>query len=277
MADAPSTTSKYNPDIKTFNGSGDVSAWITRVELVSKMTQNTNLATLIPLHLDGGALAVYMEMTEEEKADGDKLKDKLLEVFGDGAFKSYGKLVTHRYDGSSVDVYMNQLKTFARIVGLKGDAQTIIVKHAFIRGMPESVSVSLQQIHDVKNVSLQVVIERARILMENKTESYDAVNAVREPVWRQGRKDGWDSRQPMGGASERVGHAPQTGGKPVYQSARPEERRLELQRNDNLKCFVCGSTGHFARSCSQRKPVTCFKCGTLGHIASKCTENSSGN
>ena len=276
MADAPSTTSKYNPDIKTFNGSGDVSAWITRVELVSKMTQNTNLATLIPLHLDGGALAVYMEMTEEEKADGDKLKDKLLEVFGDGAFKSYGKLVTHKYDGSSVDVYMNQLKTFARIVGLKGDAQTIIVKHAFIRGMPESVSVSLQQIHDVKNVSLQVVIERARILMENKTESFDAISVAREPVWRQGRRDSGETRL-MGGASERVGQASQSSGRPAFQSTRPEERKLDLPRNDNLKCFVCGSTGHFARSCSQRKPVTCFKCGTLGHIASKCTENSSGN
>lgn len=279
MADAAVTTSsKYNPDIKTFNGTGDIAAWLTRVELVSKMTKNADLASLIPLHLEGGALAVYMEMAEDVKSDGEKLKNKLLDVFGDGAFRSFGKLVTLRYQGDSVEVYAHQLKTFARLVGLTGDAQNIVVKYAFIRGFPESVGINLQQIPDIKNVPLQVVIERARILMENKMEGLDAINASFEPTWRQTKKNGYvGDTKSVGGASQMtaqagVGHRPASQVPVAAQHAAGNKAGFQTFPH-NFKCFICDGVGHFAKNCTQRKPVTCFKCGMPGHLSFRCTQN----
>ena len=49
--------------LKPFNGEGDVTAWLSKVELVVKLTKKkTDLAAIIPLYLEGGALAVYLEL-----------------------------------------------------------------------------------------------------------------------------------------------------------------------------------------------------------------------
>ena len=43
------------PDmIKSFNGEGDVQAWISKAELVAKLTRIEDVASFIPLYLEGG-------------------------------------------------------------------------------------------------------------------------------------------------------------------------------------------------------------------------------
>ena len=53
--------------IKPFTGEGDVMAWLQKVELVAKLTGEKDLACFIPLYLEDGALAVYLEMPEDKK------------------------------------------------------------------------------------------------------------------------------------------------------------------------------------------------------------------
>ena len=75
----PST--KISTDIiKTFRGDGDICAWLKKAELVVKLTGVKDEALFIPLYLDGGALAVYMEMEEADQKDASKIKDKLIEA-----------------------------------------------------------------------------------------------------------------------------------------------------------------------------------------------------
>ena len=42
------------PDmVKTFSGEGDVEAWLAKVELVAKLTSIDDVASFIPLYLEG--------------------------------------------------------------------------------------------------------------------------------------------------------------------------------------------------------------------------------
>ena len=70
--------------ITGFSGDGDVAAWLAKVELVAKLTGEKDLATLIPLYLEGSALALYLELAEEKRADAALLKKELLRAFSDG-------------------------------------------------------------------------------------------------------------------------------------------------------------------------------------------------
>ena len=48
--------------IKPFTGEGDVVSWIKKVQLVAKLQKVSDLASFIPLYLEGDALALYLEM-----------------------------------------------------------------------------------------------------------------------------------------------------------------------------------------------------------------------
>ena len=63
------------PDmIKSFDGDGDVEAWLSKVELVAKLTKIEDVACFIPLYLEGGALSVYLEMDDGQKSDVNAIK-----------------------------------------------------------------------------------------------------------------------------------------------------------------------------------------------------------
>ena len=68
--------------VKPFNGKGDIDAWITKVELV-----------FIPLYLEGGALAIYMEMNNADKLVASEIEAKPREAYSDSLFVAYGKFM----------------------------------------------------------------------------------------------------------------------------------------------------------------------------------------
>lgn len=58
--------SKISMDmVKVFSGDGDVVSWLKKVSLVAKLKDVTDLASFIPLYLEGDALALYLELPEE--------------------------------------------------------------------------------------------------------------------------------------------------------------------------------------------------------------------
>ena len=82
-----------NNMIKPFNGEGDVVGWLKKIELVAKLTKVEDEALFIPLYLEGGTLAMYLEMSDADQSSAAAIKDKLKEALCDNKFVSYSKLI----------------------------------------------------------------------------------------------------------------------------------------------------------------------------------------
>ena len=78
-----------NNIIKPFSGEGDVEAWLKKVRLVAKLQQVDNVASLLPFYLEGDALALYMEMDEDNQKWIEQIEARLKEAFTDDAFAVY--------------------------------------------------------------------------------------------------------------------------------------------------------------------------------------------
>ena len=225
--------------IKPFSGEGDVVAWLQKIKLVSKLSKVEEIQNLIPLYLEGSALAVYMEMSEDDKRSAEKIEERLKEVYTDGPFVAFAKLSNLKWKGEAVDAYANELRRLAGLAGFQGDSLEQIVRLSFVNGFPDSISAELQQIDGVKTMQLNALIPKARIFASVKAapSSIGAVAARSPKRWPE---------------KEVSGDAPQFKG----------------------KCFKCDGP-HMARHCPQKKVVRCFKCQGEGHMSFNCT--SPGN
>lgn len=72
--------------LKSFNGEGDIVAWLQKAEMVAKLTNISDVASFVPLYLEGGDLVVYHEMDSEEQQEFDMIKMRLKEAFTDYEF-----------------------------------------------------------------------------------------------------------------------------------------------------------------------------------------------
>lgn len=107
--------------IRPFYGDGDVVAWIKKVKLVAKLQKVDDLASLLPLYLEGHALASYLEMEGDDQEDADKIEAKLREVYADSPFSAHRKLTTLRWTGEPVDAFANEIRRLAGLAGFSND------------------------------------------------------------------------------------------------------------------------------------------------------------
>ncbi len=195
--------------IRPFNGEGDVAAWLAKVELVASLTDVKDVAKLLPLYLEGGALSLYLELDDSVKGDFKLLAKELLKAYSDSEFVAFSKLKNIKWNGEQVDVLANNIRKLARVCGLKGDGLEQLVKLTFITAFPDSISVELQQIQGIETMKVSDVIGRARILAASGSRAF---------------------------SSGIVAVASRTGEK-------KEEEKKEF------RCFRCGSGEHGWRQC----------------------------
>ena len=237
--------------IRTFKGEGDICAWLKKVELVVKLTGHKDEALFIPLYLEEGALAVYMEMEEEDQKDASKIKDKLIEAFSDSAFVAYNKLTSAKWTGEAVDIYVNELRRLAGLAGFTGASCETIVKLAFVTGFPDDISTELQQIPKIKQVHMTEVLTRARILVANR----GMATSVAAVSLKDRDKENYSSKGQHG-----VGYP----------------RKDERQKSFNGKCFHCQGA-HMIKDCPEKpvRRILCYRCGEEGHISTGCNQKQS--
>ena len=72
--------------MRSFSGDGDVVAWLKKAKLVAKLKKIEDVANFLPLYLEGDALALYLEVREEDQSNATSIVERLKEAFTNGEF-----------------------------------------------------------------------------------------------------------------------------------------------------------------------------------------------
>lgn len=229
-------TVKCDYTMRPFSGEGDVVAWLKKAQLVAKLRKISDLASFIPLHLEGDALALFLQLSETDQEDADKIESALKTAFADDPFTAFQKLCDMRWRGESVDVFANEIRRLAGLAKFQGSGLENICRLRFVNGFPHHVKESLQRMENVDDMEMPALIHHARVLTKSSEEIVAAAGSsvASSPA---GPVDDHGRRQFGGG------------------------------------CFVCAGP-HLARSCPKREPVTCYKCGERGHISRQCRQGN---
>ncbi|KRX80125.1 hypothetical protein T06_4700 [Trichinella sp. T6] len=107
-----------------------------KVELVCKIRDISDVASVIPLRLTGGAFAVYLQLNAQERSSIDKVKEALLAAFAADTCVAYDQFVSRKLGpDESPDVFLAELR---RLATLFGGVSEKPLACAFVAGLPEN-------------------------------------------------------------------------------------------------------------------------------------------
>ena len=116
--------------------------WIENVELVCELCTMKNVERVLPLRLRRGALAIYRQISPEQKVDAEQIKQALINTYATDAFNAYDQFVTWQLRPEKVDDFFAELPRLARLVG--GPLPERWLTCAFVSGLPQHVKHLLQ-------------------------------------------------------------------------------------------------------------------------------------
>ena len=137
-----------------------------------------------------------------------------------------------------------ELRRLAGLAGFTGNEVEKVVRLAFINCFPDSISVDLQKIDGINQMSISKILMRARVLTANHGGASSSLSAGAVAVQQVKREEVQGRGKRRGRSSESAGY------------------------NFKGKCFTCGGP-HMARSCPD-KVVKCYNCGKEGHLSYNC-------
>ncbi|KHJ43408.1 zinc knuckle [Trichuris suis] len=171
-----------------------------------------------PIHT-GGALAVYLQLPDEDKENVEKLKNALLAAFEVDQFIAYEQFITRRLNpGELPDVFLADLQRLASLFGGVSERQ---LSCAFVTGLPDDVRRLLRAGSRIEEFSLAQLVTRARAVLTNNPfiSKLDAGLAIGEPR--------------------------------MIPKSTP--------RNVAIRCYACGGANHLARDCLTRNRTNTFR------------------
>ena len=212
--------------LQSFDGTGDVVQWLTKVELVAKLRKIRNVAEVIPLFLEGTAFSVYNEMADAEKQDADCIKQALTTAFATNPFRAYEEMCRRVWRDEPVDGYLTDLRRLARLAGVTSE---LLLLRAFVVGLPQTVSRELRALPGVERMPLSDLVERARCLVGELVERPVVASATRVPLRR--------------GTVRRAAVR-------CYGCGGPHLLKFcDVPGKASPRCWSCGCEGHLAREC----------------------------
>ena len=153
--------------------------WVKKAELVCRLSGVKNIECVVPMHLSGGAYAVYQQLSEK-RADFACIKDVLYTAFALSPVTAYKQFAARRLrPGETVDVYLAELRKLATQFGGMTERGLVC---AFIAGLPEHAENLLQATTRVDDLPISEILARTRaILKDSLTGTESAATAAQLP------------------------------------------------------------------------------------------------
>lgn len=222
--------------IPEFDGTSQaVEGWLEKVELVCKLRgiTDTELHTVVPLRLSGGAFSVYQQLNTSDKASYSKIKAALISAFAVDKYVAYEQFITRRLqDSEAVDVYLADLRRLATLFGGISDAG---LSCAFVAGLPGSVSRILRAGSRLEDMDVTQILNRARAVLAEEGPREAAAAALSRQSPRTSVSTGIvcrECKQPNHYARDCL----------VARGGRRRDR-------GNVRCYGCGQLGHIIAHC----------------------------
>lgn len=215
--------------VKPYDGEGDIESWILKEEMVVKSQKIKDEELILPMLLEKEALAVYLELSEEDKNSADRIKERLRKVFGENPFLAFRRLCMKKWNGESMDVYITEIRRLARSANVGGD---MLIKRFFVNGLPENVAKEVRAMVNIEECGVDEMLSRARAVSTSEDMGNFGAAAVfskHKPV----NINNFDLR------------CYSCGGRHLKQ---------DCYRN-NIRCFSCGKMGHISRMCNSKRTV----------------------
>ncbi|XP_045130851.1 uncharacterized protein LOC123515964 [Portunus trituberculatus] len=246
MADQPSLDLRLIPE---YDGSGaqSVVEWIEKLELICKLRNVSDVASVIPLRLSGGAFAVYLQLAEAERKKVEKIK-ALVGAFAMDSYIAYKQFICRKLQaGESPDVFLAELRHLASLFGGMSEKGLAC---AFVAGLPEGIRRLLRAGSRMETLDLPQILAQTRAVVHD-----DGAGGVHEVCF-----------------SARAGNT----------NIGPDQRcfvcngvnhfaRDCLAHQDTYSGRSQRSAGH-----TSRRGVRCYRCGVRGHIALAYPGNDRG-
>ena len=280
----------------TFDGTGDVKAFITKVQLVAtiKGYDDEKLAAAIGSKLDGCALDLYMRLTDAEKKSPNRIKEELLKEYERGnrdREEALTQLMSRsRKATEPLLTYAFKIEELVKLAypDFTDAPRQIIVKDFFVKGrLHADMQLAMKSLPTFTSSDLKTLVAEACRLETAGVNSYP-ISAEKCNVQsvEHGNPDNVSTSQKslveevtesvlmkLGISDESVNFIDSSSQGSVRQNFRNKySRRRGFNRPTNmrtpgnnrnvLKCRNCSSTQHLVRECPTR---FCPSCGGRGH------------
>ena len=245
---------------------GDVTEWFQRFEIccAANTWSDEVKAVKLPMLLEGEALAVWLELGDDDKKDYKKAKEHLLKNMMPMEFISLDEFHQRKLrPGESLSVFLHDLKKLlsGAMPGLAADARKQLLLHQLLAGLPKSIST---QIHASGETSdLDKVMERARLLL---TINIDNGQSAQTAALLEQINELSVLRDQMALLTDQLAAL----------------RVIQTPRKPAIRCFYCNQPGHIQRQCpvyqfQTRSSCRCFNWGKMGHVERDCWQSNQGN
>ena len=234
--------------------SGDVKDWFQRFEICARAngwdaaTKATRLLTL----LEGEALAIWLELSNEQQGDYKVAKEEIEKAMKPMGFVSLDDFHRRKLrPGEALSVFVHDLKKLINqaIPNMAKEAKEPLLLHQFLNGLPGPIMRQLRASGDIK--TLEAVMTRARLLMTIDAEPVAMVDEKPSEVQR--------LTEQVALLTEQVA------------ALSTHQRDSQSRSGRQPRSFGCNKVGHVQRNCPYRyQDLTCFACGQPGHIARNC-------
>ena len=258
--------SKHISIPKTFS-SGDVDEWFSRFEICCKANDwsGATKAAKLPTLLEGEALAVWLELSEEDKDDYSKAKKAIKSKLLPTAFSALDKFNRRSMlPGETLPLFLHDLKRLLdqAMPDLPQDAREQLLLHQFLSGLPTAISKQLRSTGETQR--LDTTVERARLLMAIECDQESkSVATISESDAAKECSEVMQLKTQLSELTEQVATLA------AVQSSK--------HHSQPPRCFACQGIGHFQRNCpNQRNSQRCWLCGRRGHLQKDCRMQGNG-